>query len=139
MRAPFPGQPTWRSHIELGQDFFKEITRSAVLVDLRAIRDLRRSPLAIDLYVWLTYRMSYLKKPTLIPWQSLEAQFGSDYTRLRDFQSHAVTQLEKVTRVYPTARVSQTDTGLRLYPSPPHVQARVRRQVRGSALRSSEA
>ena len=89
LRALFPRQPTWRSHIELGQDFFQEITRSAVPVDLRAIRHLRRSPFAIDLYVWLTYRMSYLKKPTRIPWEGLQAQFGADYFRPRDFRRKA--------------------------------------------------
>ncbi len=89
----------------------------------------------MDLYVWLTYRMSYLRKPTLVPWQGLQNQFGSDYSRLRDFQSHAVSQLEKVIRVYPTVRVSQTDTGLRLYPSPPHVERAA--EIRSGAIRET--
>ena len=139
LRGLFPRQPSWQLHIVLGQDFFEEIARSAVPVDLRAIRQLRRSPLAIDLYVWLTYRMSYLKKPTLVPWEGLQNQFGADYARPRDFRRKVLTQLQKVLRLYPTVRISQTDTGLRLYPSPPHVQRRVRRQVRGGAPRSSEA
>ena len=124
LRRLLPGQPTWRSYIELGQHFFKEISRSAVPVDLRAIRQLRRSSLAIDLYVWLTYRMSYLRKPTLIRWRSLEAQFGSDYTRPRDFRCRVLGHLEAVVRVYPAVRIGQTDSGLRLHPSPPHVQFR---------------
>ena len=124
LRQLLPRRPPWRSHIVLSQDFFDEITRSAIPMDLRAIRQLQRSPLAIDLYVWLTFRMSYLKKPTLIPWKSLEAQFGSDYSRLRDFRSHAVTQIESVIRVYPTVRIRQTEAGLRLDASPPHVQIR---------------
>ena len=66
-RGLFPRQPSWQPRIVLGQNFFDEITRSAVPVDLRAIHRLRRSPLALDLHVWLTYRMSYLRKPTLIP------------------------------------------------------------------------
>ena len=66
--------------------FFEEITRSAVPVDLRAIRHLQRSPLAIDLYVWLTYRMSYLRTPTVVPWEGLQGQFGADYGRPRDFR-----------------------------------------------------
>ena len=123
-RQLFPRRTTWRSHIDLGQEFFEEITRSAVPVDLRAIRHLRRSPLAIDLYVWLTYRMSYLQQPTLVPWQGLQNQVGADYARPRDFRRKVLTQLQEVLRQYPTVRVSQTDTGLRLYPSPPHVQAR---------------
>ena len=117
-------RPAWRSKIVLGQDFFQEITRSAVPVDLRAIRRLQRSPLAIDLYVWLTYRMSYLRKPTVVPWKSLEAQFGADYSRPRDFRRRVSKLLEAVLRIYPSVRISLTDTGLRLYPSPPHVQAR---------------
>ncbi len=79
LRRLFAIRPTWRSHVLLGQHFFAEITRSAVPVDLRAIGQLRRSPLAVDLYVWLTYRTSYLKKPTLVPWQGLQDQIGSDY------------------------------------------------------------
>ena len=50
--------PLWRSRVVLGNEFFDEITSSAVPVDLRAIRLLKRSPLALDIYVWLTYRMS---------------------------------------------------------------------------------
>ena len=111
----------WRSQVVLGQDFFEEITRSAVPIDLRAIHNLKSSPMAIDLYVCLTYRMSYLKKPTLVPWEGLQNQFGADYARPRDFRRKVLTQLQEVLRLYPTVRVTPTDTGLRLYPSPPHV------------------
>jgi len=44
-------RPPWRFEVVLGSDFFHEITRSAVPVDLRAVRQLQRSPLAIDLYI----------------------------------------------------------------------------------------
>ena len=65
--------------------------------------------------------MSYLKRPTLVPWQSLEAQFGANYARPRDFRRKTLDQLLNVVRVYTAVRVQQTDTGLRIYPSPPHV------------------
>ena len=136
LRGLFPRQPSWQPHFVLRQDFFEEITRSAVPIDLRAINQLKGSPLALDLYTWLTYRMSYLRKPTLIPWQGLQNQFGADYSRQRDFRSHAVTQLEKVIRVYPTVRVSHTSTGLRLYPSPPHIQRIKGPAPAGEALNS---
>ena len=38
-----------------------------------------RSPMALDLYSWLTYRMSYLERLTGIPWGALQLQFGADY------------------------------------------------------------
>ena len=121
LRRLFPIRPKWQSHVLLGHNFFAEITRSAVPVDLRAIRHLQRSPLAIDLYVWLTYRMSYLRKPTLIPWKSLQAQFGAAYARPRDFRRKVLVQLEAVLSAYPTIRIGEDAIGLRLYPSAPHV------------------
>ena len=81
---------------------------------------LRRSPLAIDLYVWLTYRMSYLNRPTLIPWNSLQAQFGSRYGRLRDFKRSYLSHLTDVLLVYPAVRLSEQPNGLLLFPSSTH-------------------
>ena len=124
LRRLLPRRPTWRSQIVLSQDFFKEITRSAVPVDLRAIRHLQRSPLAIDLYVWLTYRMSYLKKPTLVPWKGLQDQFGAGYSRPRDFRARLCALLPHVFDVYPKVRLRRTSTGLWLLPSPTHVGPR---------------
>ena len=123
-------RPMWRSNIILRQQFFEEIIRTAVPVDLRAIRQLQRSPLAIDLYVWLTYRMSYLKRPTLVPWKGLQGQCGSDYSRPRDFRRRVLSHLESVLRVDPTVRVGATESGLRLYRSSPHVQARSTSRLR---------
>jgi len=62
--------PTWNPELVLSRQFFQEITRSAVPVDLRAIELLKRSPLAIDIYIWLTYRMSYLRRPASLPFFS---------------------------------------------------------------------
>jgi hypothetical protein len=65
-----PGQESlWQSTVTLGERFFAEIIERPVPVDMRALRALRRSPLALDLYVWLTYRMSYLRQPTAVPWR----------------------------------------------------------------------
>jgi hypothetical protein len=72
--------PLWKSTIELG-GFYEEAIKSPVPVDMRALKALKRSPLALDIYCWLTYRMSYLRKPTEIPWAALQMQFGADYER----------------------------------------------------------
>ena len=129
----------WTPRILLGQEVFKEITRSAVPVDLRAIHQLKGSPFAIDLYVWLTYRMSYLRKPTVIPWEGIQEQFGSGYARPRDFRRKALAHLAKVLRVYPKLRLGQSDTGLILYPSPPHVQRRLQRSPELSSPQAADS
>jgi len=88
---------------------------------MRALKALRRSPLALDLYCWLTYRMSYLRKDTVIPWQSLQAQFGADYSRERDFKAKFSESLRKVLTVYPAAKAQPSGNGLLLSPSRTHI------------------
>ena len=97
------------------------IAERPVPVDMRALRLLRRSPMALDYYTWLTYRYSYLRKPTTVPWEAQHAQFGADYGRLRDFRSKAIEALAKVHSVYPDARFDAAQAGLTLRPSPTHI------------------
>lgn len=77
--------PEWRSTVTLSQGFFEAITERPVPIDLRALRALR-SPLALDLYLWLTYRSSYLRRPTQVPWALLALQLGAGYRDQRDFK-----------------------------------------------------
>ena len=46
----------WGSWIELGELFYAAITSAPVPVDMRALKALKRSPLALDLYAWLTFQ-----------------------------------------------------------------------------------
>ena len=90
-------------------------------IDLRALKALKGSPLALDIYSWLTYRMSYLRRPCLIPWEALQTQFGADYGRLRDFKKKFLSHLGDVLLVYPAARLSEQPVGLLLRSSPTHL------------------
>jgi len=73
--------PLWKSTVTLSTDFFQEIIERPVPIDMRALKALKRSPLALDIYCWLTYRLSYLRKPAEIPWPALQMQFGADRPR----------------------------------------------------------
>ncbi len=112
----------------LGRNFFNELIEHPIPIDLRAYRALRGSPLAMDIYCWLTYRMSYTNKPTRpIVWESLMMQFGSNFNpsnleqATRDFKKGFLAALKAVQIVYPKARLEVRDNGLVLLPSPPHV------------------
>jgi len=125
--AKQPGQATlWESTVLLTESFFQEVITSPVPLDMRALRGLRNSPMALDLYCWLTYRMSYLKKPTEIPWGALQLQFGANYpstTRGRlDFKRNLLKHMGKIHAYYKRANVSQGDKGLILKPSQPHIR-----------------
>lgn len=111
----------FESSVTLGESFFNEIIERPVPVDVTALRALRRSPLALDLYVWMSYRNSYLERPVNIPWEALHCQFGADYRLIRQFKFYATAALRKMHSAYPEARFESVGSGLRLLPSPPHV------------------
>jgi len=107
---------------------FEQITRRPVPVDLEVIKALRRSPLQLALYAWLTWRFSILEKETTVPWEYLELQFGADYKRSRKFREKLRQALRPVLKLYPTARCIATTQGLLLSPSPPSVPKKPRRR-----------
>lgn len=111
----------WKSSITLSQPFFDEIVSSPVPIDMRALRALKQSPLALDLYCWLTYRASYAKKASTIPWAALALQFGADYSRLRDFKAAFLQELRKVVTVFGAVQIEAADEGLIVRPSLTHI------------------
>lgn len=113
----------WESWVELGEDFYNAICDGPVPLHTSALRLLKSSSLALDLYAWSTYRVSYLSKSQFIPWDSLAEQFGSNYANPKEFQRKASAALRKVMLVYPQLRLdfvnggSTTKGGIRLHPS----------------------
>ena len=114
--------------VTLSEGFYKALLAHPIPIDLRAVKALRRSPLALDIYCWLTHRMSYLKRECLIPWHCLHNQFGTGYphTNLgrRHFKSKFLKQLKNVLLAYPEAKVVLDRQGLILCPSMTHVKPR---------------
>ncbi|MCU1248255.1 MAG: plasmid encoded RepA protein [Edaphobacter sp.] len=124
----------WESRLELSQKFFDYLIDKPVPIDWEAVRQLRRSPLALDLYFWLTHRMSYLCHQTTIAWvgpgslaEQLGSNYGDDRFGRRDFRLHIMKQLKNVLSVYSTAKLEASDIGLTLLPSPTHVPRKIAR------------
>ncbi|MCK0508577.1 replication protein RepA [Aromatoleum anaerobium] len=115
----------WKSQVRLSNGFFRECLDNPVPIDLRAYKALRGSPLAMDVYTWLTYRMSYTHRRTRpIRWEALMMQFGSDYgtetaQAVRDFRKAFLKALKLVLVVYSQARIEVDDAGVVLLPSRP--------------------
>ena len=115
------------SSVTLSENFFNEISDRPIPIDLRALNALRRSSMAIDIYCWLTHRLSYLRKPTPIPWIFLMRQFGAAYPQtdqgIRDFRKKFQARLRQVLVVYPEAKLNPEGAEcLWLYPSKSHVR-----------------
>ncbi len=122
-----------KSYIYLSENFYNEVRDRPIPIDLRAINVLRGSSMAIDIYCWLTYRFSYLRKPTPIPWAFLQMQFGAGYPfgdddkaaqGERDFRKKFHYHLAQVLIVYREAHISVETEYVWLYPSMTHVRKR---------------
>ena len=61
----------WESKIELGEKFFNEIISHPVPIDMNTLTALKRSPLGLDLYLWLVYRTFSLRAPLRLTWRLL--------------------------------------------------------------------
>jgi hypothetical protein len=115
-----PDQPSlFESWIELGEDFFNAITESPVPVDTRALKALKQSPLALDLYAWATYtsyNASRTGKTRSVSWDLLHKQMGADYNDSKDFKRYALAALKKIQTVYPQFRMQQVRGGIAVLP-----------------------
>jgi hypothetical protein len=118
----------WGSWIELGQRFYEAITAAPVPVDIRAIKALKRSPLALDLYSWLTYeafRAHKSGRSRYETWRQLHAHVGGEYGRLDNFRRKAKAALRKIGNVYPGLKLGKKQGGIEILPdSYPALQPR---------------
>ena len=115
----------WQSRITLSEMFYNSVVNAPVPLDTRAIDVLKGSSLKLDMYTWLSYRMSYVTKPVLIPWESLQMQFGSEYKQMRMFKAKFLKALKEVHLLYPKARLDYSEAGLQLKPSPTHIRRKM--------------
>jgi hypothetical protein len=109
----------FESSVVLSERFYREVEQHSVPVDMRALAALKGSPFELDMYCWLTYRFSYLRNSTVVPWDLLRQQFGSEAENPRKFKFNIRRALLSVKTVYPDARADPDadPRGLVLQPS----------------------
>lgn len=118
-----PDQPTlFGSSIDLKQEFFQEIMEHPVPLNMDAVMALKKSPLAIDLYTWLNHRVSYMNKPSRIPWVALQKQMGSGYSDTKNFKKGTKAALRKIYALWPGLKIEEVRGGFRLHPCSPQIQ-----------------
>lgn len=114
----------FNSYVKLNADFYESLINRPVPIDLRVYKCFQSS-MSIDIYTWLTYRLSYLEKPTNIAWEYLQLQFGANYPQTpqgrRNFKKKFIYHLKQVSTIYKDAKVKPSDIGLFLRPSRPHI------------------
>ena len=123
-----PDEPVlWESKIRLGEDFFNEIINHPVPIDMNTLTALKRSPLGLDLYLWLVYRTFPLRAPLRLSWPMLYRQFGVDPSRASDrvtvdnFRKDCLRELKKVKTAWPELNYATAKGVLILLPSTPAI------------------
>ena len=94
----------WNSNLTLTDEFYQAATKHPIPIDFQIYHSLRQSPMAMDIYTWLTYRMFVLlvsgRKEAMIPWAALMLQLGSGYPDtprgLRNFKTNFLIRLREV-------------------------------------------
>jgi hypothetical protein len=115
----------WQERVRLDEGFYQSLIDHPLPLREAAIRQISSRSLAIDLYVWLAYRLHVLEGPVEVSWASLKSQFGAEYKELRFFRRDFIPPLKIALSVYPEAQITVDEKrGLTLYPSAPPVVER---------------
>lgn len=101
--------------VTLSEGYVDKLKDSPVPVDLSIVAKLR-SPIALDIYWWLSRRYSYLHTKQSIKWSQLYGQFGSSASP-RKFKQNFKAAVAEVLDVYPGARITCGRDYVTLYPS----------------------
>ncbi len=127
-----PDQQTlWQSRIHLGEAFFNEIIAHPVPLDMRILKEMKRSSLGLDLYMWLSYKTftlySQKKKPDRLSWQRLYVQFGldpelaSDKLTVQNFRKDVLRELRKLKTCWPALNFATPTGCLEIRACPPSI------------------
>jgi hypothetical protein len=121
-----PNQTTlFGSWVELGEKFYQAIISSPVPLDMRALKALKGSSLALDIYAWATYKAFSLlqnnKEDQFIPWKIFMQQLGVDYSDVKNFKKKCRDAFLKVQAVYPSLTVEYSDGGFSIKSGLPSV------------------
>jgi Plasmid encoded RepA protein len=118
----------WQSQILLTDPLFEELLVNSSPVNMQAIKAMRRSPMELDIYCWLTYRMKYLLRPLFLSYEDLRLQFAAGYDKTNPYnvRDNIDKALWAVLKLYPACRVQprvrqKREEGWLLQPSPTHV------------------
>ncbi|QCG94499.1 pirin [Azospirillum sp. TSA2s] len=115
-------QPTlWQDKVTLNDAFYRSLIDHPVPVSETALREIGNKSMAIDIYVWLAYRLHSLCKPTPVSWPALMAQFGAGFNAMRNFKPAFTEALRMALAAYPDAKVQVESTSITLYPSAPPI------------------
>ncbi|AIT82331.1 replication protein RepA [Novosphingobium pentaromativorans] len=118
--------------IRMSEAFYSHLIEHAVPLNEIAIRELKGTPTALDLYTYLAYRLPRITsdKGQTISWDQLARHLGNSADSKR-FRQTVRETMQLVSAVYPNANVDMSGRKVVLHPSP----APLERKLVGPHLR----
>ncbi len=107
--------------VRLSETFYQQLRTHPVSIDKASVMAIRNSSMALDLYMWLAYRLRGLETDKAVSWVALKGQFGGGVSAMRNFKPLFCENLQLALSVYRGANVTTTPNGIVLRPSPPPV------------------
>ena len=108
--------PSW---ILLGERFYQALLSFPVPVDTRALKALKQSPLALDLYAWVCYAafpiVQKKRAAQFVPWSHLSKALGAEYSDPDDFRKRAGRYLRKVATLYDGLTIGRARGGFTIH------------------------
>jgi hypothetical protein len=121
-------QTLFEGKIRLGETFYNEIITHPIPINMEILQEIKRSPLGIDLYLWLTYRTFTVwkrGKKQAISWEQLYRQFGAnpDQQATKDavsaFRRDALREIIKIKSAWPDLDLATPKGCLEIRPCRP--------------------
>ncbi|MDA0967613.1 MAG: replication protein RepA [Proteobacteria bacterium] len=78
----------WEPTLTLSDDFMSALSNTHTIIDLRPLIELQSSPRAMDMYMWLSYRIKKVNRPVKISYEDLHNIFGLQTKTLKKFKEN---------------------------------------------------
>lgn len=116
----------WEGFVELSQVVYDAFNQSCVPLDWRIIREIKNSPLSLDLYFWLTHKNYSLRRQVTVKWKDLHQQLGCNYKQLTHFRESCRNSFQKISPFWPGLKLDASGAvAIKLAPSPVLIADRV--------------
>lgn len=95
----------WNPELTLSDDFMGVLENHCLLLDIEPLVALQSNARAMDMYMWLSYRINTVKRDVKIPYDKLHSVFGNEVKDIRDFKKSFRKSIQAALPFIPNADV----------------------------------
>lgn len=113
----------WPSTVTFSPAMYDSLKKHALPLNTRVVKAFAGSARKLDLYFWLGYRIHNINEPLTISWSALREQFGTGFSRERDFRARLAREIDEIKEILRKLPVKLSEDGLTMVPADPSVLA----------------